>query len=77
MLSEFEPVVLAPLLHYLHDVLRVRVACIFQHLDHLNQLLLVLLSGDNTLEDTNGGAPLALPELRVSIEPFQNIKRLH
>ena len=75
-LSELEAVVLAPLLHDLDEVLNLWVRRILQHVDDLDEPLLVLDSRDDKLEDTDGGAALALPELGVSIEPLEHVEGL-
>ena len=74
--SELEAVVLAPLLHDLHEVFDLRVGRVLQHVDDLDEPLLVLDTCDDELEDTDSSATLALPEFRVSIEPLEHVEGL-
>ena len=77
MISELEPVVLAPLLHYLNKVLNLWVIGILEHLYHLNQPLFGLFSSDDHLEDTDSCATFAFPKFGVRVKPLQNVKGLH
>ena len=74
--SELETIVFAPLLHDLHEVLDLRIACILKHVDDLDETLLVLSSSHDHLEDSDGGSALALPELRVRVQPLKHIEGL-
>ena len=75
--SELEAVVLAPLFHDLDEVLDLRIRSVLEHIDHLDQSLLVLSTSDDKLEDSDGGTTLTLPELRVGIKALEHIKGLH
>ena len=74
--SELEAVVLAPFFHYLHKVLHLGVVRVLQHLNHLNQALLILLSCDDHLEHSDCRATLALPKLGVWIQTLKYVKGL-
>ena len=73
-LSELEPIVLAPLLHHLHEVLHLRIIRVLQHLDHLNQSLLGFVTSNHHLEDSNSSSTLAFPEFRIWVQSLQHIK---
>ena len=54
-----------------------RIVCGFNERDHFRQLLLLLLSSDDHLEDADRGPALALEKLRVGIETLKDIEGLH
>ena len=74
--SEFETIFFPPFFHDLYEILHLWIACILQHIDNLNEALLILHPGHDKLEDANGGAALPLPKLRIRIQPLQHIERL-
>lgn len=74
--SELEAVVLAPLLHHLHKVLHLGVLGVFQHLNHFDQPLFILLAGYHHLKYSDRCAALALPEFGVRVEPFKYVEGL-
>jgi hypothetical protein len=65
--SELKSVVLTPFLHHLYKVLHLGVVCVLEHLDHLDQALLLLLASHHHLKHADRGAALALPKLGVRV----------
>ena len=74
--SELETIVFAPLLHDLHEVFDLRIACILKHINDFNESLFVLGARYDHLEDSDGGSTLAFPELWICVKSFKNIEGL-
>ena len=73
--SELESILFTPFLHDLDEVFYLRVRGVLEHVDDIDESLLLLNTGDHELEDTNCGTTLPLPELWVSIKTLQHVKR--
>ena len=74
--SKLKAIILAPFLHNLNEVLNLWVARILEHIDDLDEALLVLSSSYNHLEDSDGGTTLAFPELGVGIQTLEHVEGL-
>lgn len=75
-ISEFEPVVFAPFLHDLNEVLNLWVVSVLEHLNDLDQSLFRLFSRDHHLENSDRRTSLSFPELRVWVESLKHVKCL-
>lgn len=74
--SELEAIILAPFLHDLHEVLYLRIVRVLQHVDNLDESLLIFCSSHYHLENADGGTTLTFPEFWVSIKSLENIEGL-
>ena len=74
--SKLKSIIFSPLLHYLNEVLNLRVIGILKHLNNLNKSLLALFACNNHLEYSDSCTSLALPELGIWIKSLQHVKCL-